>query len=187
MLFTSKISKNAWKFYFGARWVFSGARYAYKWIAYEKEIRFALSTSLLPQKLAKIAFLEVSCEILKFENSKKFIFQKVDFSRCLFRHHMVNKCWPKVNKCWIFRKFEKNSTTWKSLFKLSKNEFFRENLKLRLTCGIRLRFPKSHFQKISNFTFPILHFQSAKFTLQISKNISKKKFRSQLEIIAKIR
>ena len=64
----------------GARQVISGARHAYQWIAYEKEIRFALSPNLLAQKLAKIALLEVSCEIFEFENSKKIIFQKVDFS-----------------------------------------------------------------------------------------------------------
>ena len=57
----------------------SGARQAYQWIAYEKEIRFALSQSLLAQKLVKIDFLEVSCEILDFENSKKNHFSKSQF------------------------------------------------------------------------------------------------------------
>ena len=62
-----------------------GARHAYQWIAYEKKIRFALSLSLLAQKLAKIAFLEVSCEILEFENSKKNHFSKSAFFMMFFK------------------------------------------------------------------------------------------------------
>ena len=58
-----------------------GAHHANKWTTYENEIRFVPSPSFLAQKFVKIDFLEVSCEILEFENSKKFIFQKVDFSK----------------------------------------------------------------------------------------------------------
>ena len=65
----------------GAHWMILGAHHASQWIAYEKEIWFALSPSFLAQKFVKIDFLEVSCEIVEFENSKKFIFQKVDFSK----------------------------------------------------------------------------------------------------------
>ena len=56
---------------YSAHWMILGAHHASQWIAYGKEIRFALSPSFLAQKLAKIDFLEVSCEIFEFENSKK--------------------------------------------------------------------------------------------------------------------
>ena len=95
----------------GAHWMIPGARHAYQWILYEKKIQFALSLSLLAQKLAKIAILEVSCEILEFENSKKTHFSKSGFFMMFFRHHMVNKCCLEVHRHWISGKFEKIAQT----------------------------------------------------------------------------
>ena len=84
-----------------------GAHHASQWIAYEKKIRFALSLSLLASKLAKIAFLEVSCEILEFENSKKNHFSKSGFFTMVFKASYGQQMLLRGQQMLTFRKIRK--------------------------------------------------------------------------------
>lgn len=52
----------------------------------------------------------------RFSKFKKFIFKKVDFPRCLFRHHMVNECCLKGIMHWLLKSTDESLQIKKSVF-----------------------------------------------------------------------
>ena len=158
---------------------------------------FAPIPNSLAWKFVNMHEIEASHEKLDFQNSKKFIFQKSDFEALSSGHHLVNRCWPKVNKCWIFRKYRKNCIRCQNLKEMSKIEFSKHfdhffDLEL-ITCAQCNLFQnfcfkivsKKMFQncfKIGSLGFKIEPKMFQNFTIKCSDFFSKWGLKSTIKI-----